>query len=169
MYSLDNWIIESTWIRLWCCDIRWFVIVHVLKIKFKFKYQHRNNELRMHCKIWAYTVVTKHSHSRMTFFRLFTCILILKSIPLILILSKFLLCLISNLSNFCQTWFLWMVSNMKWIKSWWNLVMLFLHSSMERAVTFLNDIGLIPIVGATLRFKQVCFMFVIAISSDGYQ
>ncbi len=37
----------------------------------------------------------------------------------------------------------------------------FLHSSMERALTNVSDIGLTPIVGPSLRFNPVCSMFVI--------
>ncbi len=32
---------------------------------------------------------------------------------------------------------------------------------MERALTLVSDIGLIPIVGSTLGFNQVCVMFLI--------
>ncbi len=39
--------------------------------------------------------------------------------------------------------------------------MLFLHSSMERALTYVSDIGLIPIVGPTSCSNQVCSLFLI--------
>ncbi len=41
-----------------------------------------------------------------------------------------------------------------------DIQMSFLHISIERALTFVSDIGLNPILGTTLRFNQVCYFCV---------
>ncbi len=93
----------------------------------------------------------------MSFSRLLTCILILKSILLIHRMRLFVSCLISNLSHFYQSWCSSMVFNLEWIKLWINLEISCLHSSMARALTVVSDIGLNSIVGPTSTLQTGLF------------